>query len=71
MKRAAALSHVLYPGLPNAQLVFHKTSGEKDVYNGKYSCPVGPEFPIFDTKKKDWQFWMSKKESNLLESLCS
>jgi dCTP deaminase len=51
----------LYPGLPIAQLVFHVTLNEKDVYKGKYSCPIGPEFPIFDSTKKDWQFWMSEK----------
>ncbi|MCK5241523.1 dCTP deaminase [bacterium] len=50
----------LYPGLPIAQLVLHETS-DRDMYNGKYKCPVGPEFPKFNKKNEDWRFWMPKE----------
>lgn len=47
---------VIYPGIPIAQLVFHKTTSEAE-YKGKYSCPTGPQFPDFTKNIKDWEFW--------------
>jgi dCTP deaminase len=38
----------LYPGFPIAQLVIHRTESPT-VYRGRYRCPIGPEFPKFDT----------------------
>lgn len=46
----------LYPGIPIAQLVFHKTSGHA-VYKGKYSHPTGPQFPNFTKDYNNWKFW--------------
>ena len=37
---------VLNPGSPIAQLVFHATLS-RNVYEGRYRCPIGPEFPRF------------------------
>jgi dCTP deaminase len=34
---------ILYPGLPIAQLVFHRNDGKAE-YKGRYNCPTGPEF---------------------------
>jgi len=52
---------LLYPGIFIAQLVLHEvTSSTK--YNGKYDCPIGPEFPKF-TPSKDWSFWTPKKST--------
>lgn len=53
---------VLYPGIPIAQLVFHETTSEAK-YNGKYSCPTGPQFPDFTRNIKDWEFWYPKKQN--------
>jgi dCTP deaminase len=50
---------VLVPGIPIAQLVFHRTSG-KTTYDGVYSCPVGPEFPRFDAIVKAAEFWLPR-----------
>jgi dCTP deaminase len=51
---------VLVPGIPIAQLVFHRT--ERPVsYAGVYSCPIGPEFPRFDALISDSSFWLPKK----------
>ena len=47
---------VLYPGLPIAQLVLHGTSGD-DIYQGRYNCPTGPEFPKFLLSDKKILFW--------------
>jgi dCTP deaminase len=48
---------VIYPGIPIAQLVFHRTTGEVE-YKGKYSCSTGPQFPNFTHKNiNDWEFW--------------
>ncbi|HEX9942009.1 MAG TPA: dCTP deaminase [Thermoanaerobaculia bacterium] len=44
---------VLYPGVRIAQLVLHRTSG-KNVYDGDYSCAIGPEFPKFGGNKDAW-----------------
>lgn len=48
----------LYPGIPIAQLVFHKTTG-KAKYEGKYNHPTGPQFPNFtkDYYKYKWAYW--------------
>jgi dCTP deaminase len=51
---------VLYPGLPIAQLVFHTCTGP-DVYGGRYSCPVGPEFPRFNVDAR-WRYWLPKNK---------
>ena len=48
---------VLYPGLEIAQLVFHTTSSD-DVYTGRYTCPIGPQFPTFDPDEA----WEQKRE---------
>jgi dCTP deaminase len=51
---------VLVPGIPIAQLVFHRT--ERPVtYSGVYSCPIGPEFPLFDKIIANSSFWLPKK----------
>jgi dCTP deaminase len=47
---------VLYPGIPIAQLVFHKTESKAE-YKGTYACSTGPRFPDFTKKTKDWKFW--------------
>lgn len=52
---------VLYPGLPIAQLVLHRTSGH-DSYNGGYSCAIGPEFPKFSGKTQAWQYWTDRRK---------
>ncbi len=51
---------VLVPGVPIAQLVFHRTEANT-VYRGVYSCPVGPEFPRFDAIVKGAEFWLPIK----------
>lgn len=51
---------VLYPGLPIAQLVFHETTG-KSTYDGKYMCPIGPQFPKLSPPDPLWAFWTSEK----------
>lgn len=33
----------VYPGLPIAQMVFHRAEGASS-YQGRYNCPTGPEF---------------------------
>lgn len=48
---------VLYPGLPIAQLVLHRTGGGEP-YRGGYSCAIGPEFPDFQRKSRSWQHWL-------------
>ncbi len=35
---------IVYPGVRVAQLVFHRVEGESPKYDGKYNCPIGPEF---------------------------
>lgn len=37
---------VLRPRMSIAQLVIHETTGN-EVYQGKYDCPIGPQFPKF------------------------
>jgi dCTP deaminase len=50
---------VLLPGIPIAQLVFHRT--ERPVrYSGVYSCPIGPEFPQFRSIVDAASFWLPK-----------
>ena len=51
----------LYPGLPIAQLVLHATSGMADVYDGRYRCPTGPEFPKFDPDDESVKFWTKEQ----------
>lgn len=51
---------VLLPGIPIAQLVFHRT--ERPVkYSGVYSCPIGPEFPQFRSIVDAASFWLPKR----------
>lgn len=51
---------VLVPGIPIAQLVFHRT--EQPVsYSGVYSCPIGPEFPRFETLISNSTFWLPRR----------
>jgi len=52
---------VLLPGLPIAQLVFHRTERPAK-YTGVYSCPIGPEFPRFTTIVENASFWMPKRK---------
>lgn len=47
---------VLYPGSPIAQLVLHEVEGES-VYQGRYECPTGPEFPRFSVEREDGFWW--------------
>lgn len=50
----------LMPGIPIAQLVFHRT--ERPVrYSGVYSCPIGPEFPQFKPIVEAASFWLPKR----------
>lgn len=51
---------VVYPGLPIAQLIFHKTSGKVE-YKGKFSCATGPQFPDFTKTKRDLEFWFPQE----------
>lgn len=48
---------VLVPGVPIAQLVFHRSERPAE-YHGNYPCPIGPEFPRFDSIVKDSAFWL-------------
>lgn len=51
---------VLLPGIPIAQLVFHRT--ERPIrYSGVYSCPIGPEFPRFKSIIDAANFWLPKR----------
>jgi dCTP deaminase len=51
---------VLVPGIPIAQLVFHRT--ERPVsYTGVYTCPIGPEFPRFESLISGSSFWLPKR----------
>jgi dCTP deaminase len=50
---------VLLPGVPIAQLVFHRTERPAK-YSGAYSCPIGPEFPRFGSLIEGAAFWMPK-----------
>lgn len=51
---------VLYPGIPIAQLVFHRTSeNDESLYRGKYNCPIGPQFPMLKIDS-DFKFWIKK-----------
>jgi dCTP deaminase len=52
---------VLLPGLPIAQLVFHRTERPAK-YTGVYSCPIGPEFPRFTKIVENASFWMPKRK---------
>ncbi|HWW61781.1 MAG TPA: dCTP deaminase [Thermoanaerobaculia bacterium] len=51
---------VLLPGVPIAQLVFHRTERSAK-YSGAYSCPIGPEFPRFASLVEGASFWMPKR----------
>lgn len=51
---------ILYPGVPIAQLVFHKliNAGENRNYGGNFKHSVGPVFPDFKDKADKWKFWL-------------
>lgn len=52
---------IVYPGLPIAQLVLHNLDGEMNQeYLGNYKFSVGPVFPNFEEKSKEWSFWFPK-----------
>jgi dCTP deaminase len=51
---------VLYPGIPIAQLVFHRTE-RPNRYSGTYTCPIGPEFPQFTRIVDAASFWLPKR----------
>ena len=51
---------VLFPGIPIAQLLFHRTDCPV-TYSGVYSCPIGPEFPRFDSIVKNATYWLPKR----------
>jgi dCTP deaminase len=51
---------VLFPGMPIAQLVLHRTE-RPTKYSGVYSCPIGPEFPRFDPLIHESAFWLPSK----------
>ncbi|HXT64139.1 MAG TPA: dCTP deaminase [Pyrinomonadaceae bacterium] len=48
---------VLVPGIPIAQLVFHRTQ-RPVCYDGVYSSPIGPEFPRFDKLVDSSAYWL-------------
>ncbi len=49
---------VVYPGLPIAQLVLHNIEPPlENEYCGNYKFSVGPVFPDFTEKSKNWDFW--------------
>lgn len=49
------------PGIPIAQLIFHKTKMLKknDKYSGIFKCPTGPQFPNFIDIMSKHKFWSS------------
>ena len=47
---------VLYPGVRIAQLVFHHADGKAKYDEGKYDCPVGPQFSRIN-HDKEIVFW--------------
>jgi dCTP deaminase len=51
---------ILYPGVPIAQLVFHKliNADEDKSYIGNFKHSVGPVFPDFKDKSDQWKFWL-------------
>ncbi|HMG75835.1 MAG TPA: dCTP deaminase [Pyrinomonadaceae bacterium] len=49
---------VLVPGIPIAQLVFHRTESLVS-YDGMYSSPIGPEFPRFDKLVESSAHWLT------------
>lgn len=54
---------ILYPGVPIAQLVFHKliNASENENYGGNFKYSVGPVFLDFKDKKEKWKFWFSRE----------
>ena len=52
---------VLVPGIPIAQLVFHRTETPVS-YSGVYPSPIGPEFPRFDKLISNSSFWLPSKQ---------
>jgi len=49
------------PGVPIAQLIFHKTKALKknNKYSGIFKYPTGPEFPDFIKIMNKYEFWFS------------
>ncbi len=54
---------VLVPGIPIAQLVFHRTQ-QPIQYQGVYSSPIGPEFPRFKKLIDASSFWLDSKHKS-------
>ncbi len=52
---------VLYPGIPIAQIVLHRTSASGR-YEGRFVNPTGPQFPDFSENHEKWKFWYHKRE---------
>lgn len=50
---------ILYPGIPIAQFVLHSTDG-KETAKSRYEFAIGPQFPRFKNKQKDWLYWTKK-----------
>jgi dCTP deaminase len=48
---------VLFPGIPIAQLVFHRAERPVE-YSGHYQCPIGPEFPRFESIVEGASYWL-------------
>ena len=57
------------PGIPIAQLIFHKTKALKkdENYSGIFKFPTGPEFPKFIDIMSKHEFWSSNKSENKKE----
>jgi dCTP deaminase len=53
---------VLYPGVRIAQLVLHTVAG-KGTYEGRYTCPTGPEFSKI-YRDNEMQFWGESKSKD-------
>ncbi|MBD3376701.1 dCTP deaminase [candidate division KSB1 bacterium] len=51
---------VLYPGVPIAQLVFHRSTTEAE-YKGHYNCATGPQYPRVLSLSEKNKFWFSER----------
>jgi uncharacterized cupin superfamily protein len=56
---------VLYPGVRIAQFVFHRAEGAAVYGEGKYNCPVGPQFSRID-KDEEMPFWGQRHQKRLV-----
>ncbi len=53
---------VLYPGVPIAQFVLHKSDDPVQIESSSYRYAIGPQFPKF--KRKDWKYWTEKNDNS-------